>query len=116
MNRNNITVLRKERRRDRRSHPHLEARLDGREVILTDLSTAGFGAALDATDEAVRRIHDGQRVVLELMTDDGGRYSFAAEVSRLPGATGVVGAVFEPLDDAGFSCLEGLVTGRHRRR
>jgi hypothetical protein len=116
MNRNNVTVTRKERRRDRRRQLEIEILLGGQQVQLTDLSAAGFGAALDATD---RRPHDfrvGQRLRLELRPAGGAVLSLAVEIVRPPGENGVVGGIFLDLSDAAFNTIEALLTGRFNRR
>ena len=115
MNRNNSIVKRKERRRDRRRQMLLEVLLGGHEVQLTDLSTVGFGAAIDATD---RRPHDfriGQRLRLELRPRGGEALSLAVEIVRPVGENGVVGGVFVDLSDADYNAVEALVTGRLHR-
>jgi len=116
MNRNNVTVVRKERRRDRRRQMQSDIRLGGQPVQLTDLSAAGFGAALDATD---RRPHDfrvGQRLRLELSIPNGKQLSLQVEIVRPIGENGVLGGVFLQLSDADYNTIEGLLTGRLKRR
>jgi PilZ domain len=116
MNRNNSTVKRKERRRDRRRPMQIEVFLGGQEVQLTDLSASGFGAAIDATD---RRPHDfrvGQRLRLEIRPRDGEALVLAVEIVRPMGENGVVGGVFVGLSDADYNVVEAMITGRLQRR
>lgn len=116
MNRNNVTVTRKERRRDRRRQLQIEVRLGGQEVQLTDLSAGGFGVAIDATE---RRPHDfrvGQRLRLELRPAGGEVLSLAVEITRPVGENGIVGGTFVELSDAAYNTVEALLTGRFTRR
>lgn len=116
MTRNNVTVIRKERRRDRRRQLETEVLLGGQRVRLTDLSASGFGAAIDATD---RRPHDfrvGQRLRLELLPPGGAPLLLQVEIVRPMGENGVVGGVFLDLSDAAFDTIESLLTGRFTRR
>jgi len=115
MNRNNVTVVRKERRRDRRRQMQTEVLLGGQRVRLTDLSASGFGAAIDATD---RRPHDfrmGQRLRLELLPPTGAALVLQVEIVRPVGGNGVVGGVFLDLSDADYNVIESLLTGRFNR-
>ncbi len=115
MNRNNTIVTRKERRRDRRRLLGLEATLGGDRVQLTDLSARGFGAALDATD---RRPHDyriGQRLRLDLQSEQGDSLSLSVEISREMGENGVIGGTFLGLTDEAYNAIEALLTGRFNR-
>ena len=115
MNRSTMTVMRKERRRDRRRQMQVAVFLGGEEVQLTDLSASGFGAAIDATD---RRPHDfrvGQRLRLELRPQQGQPLSLAVEIARPLGENGVVGGVFIGLSDADYNAIEALLTGRFHR-
>ena len=116
MNRNNMTVLRKERRRDRRRGLQLEARLDGHEILLTDLSAAGFGAAIDATDRGSYDFRFGQRLALQLTPQWGQTFSFPVEITRPLDDNGVLGGVFVALSDEGYDIIESLLMGRHLRR
>lgn len=116
MNRSNVTVVRKERRRDRRRQLETEVLLGGQRVRLTDLSASGFGVAIDATD---RRPHDfrvGQRLRLELLPPGGAPLSLQVEIVRPMGENGVVGGVFLDLSDAAFDAIESLLTGRFKRQ
>lgn len=117
MNRNNITVVRKERRRDRRRQMETEVLLGGQRVRLTDLSASGFGVAIDATD---RRPHDfrvGQRLRLELLPPGGAPLVLQVEIVRPVAVNGVVGGAFVDLSDKDFDVIESLLTGRfHRQR
>lgn len=116
MNRNGMKVMRKERRRDRRRGLNLEASLDGHEVLLTDLSAAGFGAALDATLRTPLSFREGARLRLELKPQGGAPLSLPVEITRDAGDNGVVGGVFVALSDADYNAIEGIVTGRLQRR
>jgi hypothetical protein len=116
MNRNNVRVMRKERRRDRRRGQQLEARLDGHEVLLTDLSAAGFGAAIDATARIPSSFRVGRRLRLDLIPQDGGTISLPVEISRPVGRNGVFGGVFLELTDDAYNAIESLLTGRFKRR
>lgn len=116
MNRNSVTVIRKERRRDRRRQLQIEALLEGQPVQLTDLSAAGFGAAIDATDHQPRDFRVGQRLHLELQLPDGEWLSLPVEVTRPMGENGVVGGVFGQLTDSAYNAIESLLTGRFTRR
>src|SRR3546814_8757843 len=110
MNRNSLTVTRKERRRDRRRQLQIEVLLGGQQVQLTDLSAAGFGAAIDATE---RRPHDfrvGQRLRLELRPAGGEALSLAVEITRPVGENGVVGGTFLELSDAAYNTIESLLS------
>ena len=115
MNRSNITVLRKERRRDRRRLMQLEATLDGERILLTDLSAGGFGAALDATDLRPRDYRLGQRLRLDLRSPQGASLSLAVEISRELGENGVLGGTFVGLTDEAYNTIEFMVTGRFNR-
>ena len=115
MTRTNVTVMRKERRRDRRRLMQIEAWLGGRPVQLTDISTGGFGAALDATNPQQFDLRAGQRLSLELQTPRGEGLSLVVEIVRPAGENGVVGGVFLDLNDAAYNTIEGLLTGRFRR-
>lgn len=116
MYRSNVTIKRKERRRDRRRPLQLDARLDGQEVTLTDLSAAGFGAALDATDRRPYGFRAGQRLRLELIPKGHEPIEFAVEIVRPLGENGIVGGVFVDLTDAAYNTIESLLTGRFNRR
>lgn len=116
MGRSNVTVMRKERRRDRRRLQQLEAQLGGHPVQIADLSTSGFGAALDATDRQPHDFRVGQRLRLELQPPQGGPLSLAVEIVRPAGTNGVVGGIFLELSDAAYNTIEALLTGRFRRR
>lgn len=117
MNRIGMKVQRKERRRDWRRVLHLEAGLGGREVLLTNLSSAGFGAAPDATDSAPLGFRAGARLRLELRPRRGAPLSLPVEIVREMGDNGVVGGVFTGLTDEAYNTIESLLTGRfHRRR
>lgn len=115
MNRNNITVLRKERRRDRRRLMQLEASLSGERVLLTDLSAGGFGAAPDATDRRPRDYRIGQRLRLDLRSKQGESLSLLVEISREMGENGVIGGIFVGLTDEAYNTIESLLTGRFSR-
>jgi len=116
MSRPNVTVKRKERRRDRRRPLLLGARLGGQEVTLTDLSAAGFGVALDATDRRPYGFRAGQRLRLELIPQGREPIEFAVEIVRPLGENGIVGGVFVDLTDAAYNTIESLLTGRFNRR
>ena len=116
MNRNNMRVMRKERRRDRRRGLHIEARLDDHEVLLTDLSASGFGAALDATDRSPFDFRVGRRMRLEFSPQPGETQTFPIEIIREPGENGVLGGVFVELTDEAYNVIEALLTGRYNRR
>lgn len=116
MNRNNVTVMRKERRRDRRRQMQTEVLLGGQPVQLTDLSAAGFGAAIDATDRRPYDFRVGQRLRLEIAVPGGKALSLQVEIVRAVGENGVVGGVFSALSDADYNVIEGLLTGRANRR
>ncbi|MEO3429055.1 PilZ domain-containing protein [Pelagibius sp. CAU 1746] len=116
MNRNGMKVMRKERRRDRRRGLNLEATLGGHEVVLTDLSAAGFGAALDATDRTPFSFRLGAQSRLELKAPQGAPLSLSVEIVREMGDNGVVGGVFIGLTDAAYNAIEGILTGRSQRR
>jgi len=116
MNRNNITVMRKERRRDRRRALELDAYLDGQPVALVDLSASGFGAALDATDHGVRNFRVGSRLRLELRFGDGQEVVLSVEITRSSPRTGTVAGTFLELSDAAYNTIESLLTGRFKRR
>jgi hypothetical protein len=116
MNRDDSIVKRRERRRDRRRALQLEAQLGGLDVVLSDLSAVGFGAAIDATD---RRPHDfriGQSLRLDLHLKNGETFSFSVEIVRPMAENGVVGGVFVNLTDEGYNVIESLLTGRFNRR
>ncbi len=116
MNRNNITVMRKERRRDRRRVLQSEAYLDGREVILTDISASGFGAAMDATDRTSMDFRIGRSARLDLKSKDGEAVSIPVEIVRAVSEEGLVGGIFTELSNEAYSFVEGLLTGRAQRR
>lgn len=116
MNRNNSTVTRKERRRDRRRPMQLEVLLGGQEIQLTDLSAAGFGVAIDATDQRPYDFRVGQRLRLEFRPHGGKALSLAVEIVRSIGENGVVGGVFLDLTDEAYNAIEALLTGRFNRR
>lgn len=116
MNRNNTLIKRKERRRDRRRAMLLEAFLDGQQVTLTDLSAAGFGAAIDATNPDFRAFRVGKRTRLELRLGDEEPVMLAVEIIRPVGDNGVVGGVFVELSNDDYDFIESLLTGRFRRR
>src|SRR3546814_3539534 len=116
MSRSNFTVMRKERRRDRRRSMQAEALLDGRPVQLTDLSAAGFGVALDATDRQPHDFRVGRRLRLEVPVPQGEPLSLPVEIVRPSGENGVVGGIFLDISDAAYNTLEELLTGRFRRR
>src|SRR3546814_5377247 len=108
--------MRKERRRDRRRSMQAEALLDGRPVQLTDLSAAGFGVALDATDRQPHDFRVGQRLRLEVPVPQGEPLSLPVEIVRPSGENGVVGGIFLDISDAAYNTIEALLTGRFRRR
>src|SRR3546814_20026289 len=115
MNRNSLTVTRKERRRDRRRQLQIEVLLGGQQVQLTDLSAAGFGAAIDATE---RRPHDfrvGQRLRLELRPAGGEALSLAVENTRPVGENGLVRGTFVELSDPAYHLLQPLLPGHFHR-
>jgi hypothetical protein len=116
MSRSNLTVTRKERRRDRRRTLQLEASLGGLEVVLTDLSAAGFGAAIDATNRRPQDFRVGQRLRLDLRWSGGNSLSLAVEITREIGENGVVGGTFVGLSDETYDLVESLLTGRANRR
>jgi hypothetical protein len=115
MTRSSITITRKERRRDRRRLMQLEATLSGERILLTDLSAAGFGAALDATDRRPRDYRIGQRLRLDLRSQQGDTLSFPVEISRELSENGVIGGIFVVLTDAAYNTIESLLTGRFNR-
>ncbi|MGF1592182.1 MAG: PilZ domain-containing protein [Kiloniellaceae bacterium] len=116
MSRSNMTVMRKERRRDRRRAMQLEASLGGQQVVLTDLSAAGFGAAVDATDRRPQDFRVGQRLQLDLRWSGGNSLSLAVEITREIGENGIVGGVFIGISDETYDLVESLLTGRASRR
>lgn len=116
MSRNSTRVTRKERRRDRRRPLNIEARLDDHDILLTDLSAAGFGGALDATDRSPYDLRVGRRMRLEITPQAGDSLTFAVEITREPGDNGVVGGVFVGLTDEAYNSIESLLTGRYFRR
>lgn len=116
MNRNNVTVVRKERRRDRRRELDMEVRLGGQPVRLTDLSASGFGAAIDATDRRPYDFRLGQRLTFELRAADVLPLLLQVEIVRPVGENGVIGGIFLDLSDADFNTIESLLTGRFNRR
>lgn len=115
MNRSNLRITRKDRRRDRRRGLQLEAVLGGHPVALTDLSTAGFGVAIDATERMPYDFRAGQRLRLELERPGGEPLSLQVEIVREAGVNGVLGGVFLGLSDAEYNLIESLVTGRFQR-
>lgn len=116
MNRHNMTVTRKERRRDRRRALELEAHLDGQVVSLVNLSASGFGAALDATDSGARGFRIGSQHRLELQLGEEEAMVLSVEITRWAPASGVVAGTFLELSDAAYNTIESLLTGRFRRR
>jgi hypothetical protein len=116
MNRNNMTVIRKERRRDRRRALELEALLDGQAVSLVDLSASGFGAALDATDSGARGFRIGSQHRLELQVGDNEPLDLSVEITRWSPAKGIVAGTFLEISDSAYNTIESLLTGRFRRR
>jgi hypothetical protein len=116
MNRNNVTVTRKERRRDRRRSMEIEAALDGQPVRLADLSASGFGVAIDATDKTFPHFRVGMRTYLELKADGVEALKLVVEIVREMGENGVVGGAFVKLSDKDYNVIESLLTGRYRRR
>ena len=117
MRRKEVGTTRKERRRDRRRGLQLEARLGGTDILVTDLSAAGFGAALDATDRTPYSFRAGQRLRLELRPKGHDPIELSVEIVRPVGENGVVGGIFVGITDATYDLIEGLLTGRfHRRR
>lgn len=116
MSRSSITVMRKERRRDRRRTLQLEAELGGQQVVLTDLSAVGFGAAVDATDRRPQGFRVGQRLPLDLRWSGGNSLSLSVEITRDIGENGVVGGVFVGLSDETYDLIESLIIGRVNRR
>lgn len=116
MNRSNVTVIRKERRRDRRRQLQIEVLVGGQPVQLTDLSAAGFGAAMDATDRQPRRFRMGERLPLELRIPGGEGLTLPVQITRPVGENGVFGGVFIELSDSDYRAVESLLTGRFKRR
>ncbi len=116
MYRSNVTVKRKERRRDRRRPMQLDARLGGQEVTLTDLSAGGFGAAIDATDLRPYGYRAGQRLRLEILPKGQPPIELSVEIVRPLGENGIVGGTFVDLSDAAYNVIEALLTGRFSRR
>jgi hypothetical protein len=116
MNRNNVSVTRKDRRRDRRREMQIEVLLDGQPVLLTDLSAAGFGAAIDATDRLPFDFRVGQRLCLELNLPGQDKLSLPVEIVRPVGENGVLGGIFLEITDTAYNTIESLLTGRFRRR
>ena len=116
MNRNNTTVMRKERRRDRRRALESEAYLDGREVKLIDISASGFGAVLDATDRSSMDFRIGRSALLELKSQNGETVAIPVEIVRAAAEQGLVGGVFTELSNDAYNFVEGLLTGRAQRR
>src|SRR3546814_12800962 len=108
--------MRKDRGRDRRRSRQAEALLDGRPVQLTDLSAAGFGVALDATDRQPHDFRVGQRLRLEVPVPQGEPLSLPVEIVRPSGENGVVGGIFLDISDAAYNTIAALLTGRFRRR
>ncbi|MEQ8356408.1 MAG: hypothetical protein RH942_12775 [Kiloniellaceae bacterium] len=116
MNRNNVKIMRKERRRDRRRDLQLQARLGANEVIVTDVSAAGFGAAIDATENLSYDFRPGQRLRLELDPQTGKSVAFLVEITRPIGSDGVLGGRFVDLSDEGYNIIESILTGRMQRQ
>jgi PilZ domain len=116
MRRKEIGTTRKERRRDRRRPLQLEARLGGQDILVTDLSAAGFGAAVDATDPRPYGFRAGQRLRLELLPKGHDPIELSVEIMRPEGENGIVGGVFVGITDATYALIEGLLTGRFSRR
>ena len=116
MNRNNMTVIRKERRRDRRRALELEALLDGQAVSLVDLSASGFGAALDATDCSARGFRIGGQHRLELQLGEKEAVVLSVEITRWSPSKAVVAGIFLEISDAAYNMIESLLTGRFNRR
>lgn len=116
MTRSNVTVVRKERRRDRRRQMETEVLLGGQRVRLTDLSASGFGIAVDATDRRPYDFRLGQRLRLDLQSPDGTVLSLQVEIVRPVGENGVAGGIFLDLSDANFTTIERLLTGRFNRQ
>jgi hypothetical protein len=115
LNRNNMRIVRKERRRDRRRGLQIEALLGGHLVTLTDLSAAGFGIALDATDRSPYPFKAGQRLRLELELPGREPLRLMVEISRSAGDNGVLGGNFLGLSDSEYNLIESLLTGRFQR-
>ena len=111
----NITVKTKNRRRDRRRHLDLVAKLDGHDVTLTDISVNGFGAAIDATDAAMPELPIGYRGRLDLWLKDGRHLALDIVIKRALGQDGMFGGHFDNLSDKHFRLIEALLMGREFR-
>lgn len=110
-----MKIVRKERRRDRRRGLQFEALLGGHLVTLTDLSAAGFGIALDATDRSTYEFRVGQRLHLEIGLPGREPLRLMVEITRSPGDNGILGGVFPGLSDTEYNTIESLLTGRFQR-
>lgn len=111
----NTTVKPKNRRRDRRRHLDLSAKLDGQAVTLTDISVTGFGAAIDATGAKVPDLPVGYRGKLEIWLKDGRHLQLAMVIKRAVAPNGDFGGHFENLSDEHFRLIEALLLGREHR-
>ncbi len=111
----NITVKAKNRRRDRRRHLDLVAKLDGHDVTLTDISVTGFGAAIDATDTAMSDLPVGYRGRLDIWLKDGRQLPLDVVIKRALGPDGLFGGHFDNLSDQHFRLIEALLMGREFR-
>ena len=109
------TVKPKNRRRDRRRHLDLVAKLDGRALTLTDISVTGFGAAIDATGTKMPDLPVGYRGKLEIWLKDGRHLQLAIVIKRAIAQNGAFGGHFENLSDEHFRLIEALLLGREHK-
>ncbi|CAE7811528.1 unnamed protein product [Symbiodinium necroappetens] len=107
-----FTVRGKERRRDRRRRLQLSAEIDGHAVSLVDISIAGFGAAVDATDRAAPKLPLGHRGRLDIWLSDGRRMRLEIEIGREVGPDGMFGGRFLDISDENFRLIEAILLGR----
>lgn len=113
--RRNITVKPKNRRRDRRRHLDLVAKIDGQEVSLTDISVTGFGAAIDATGAETPDLPVGHCGKLDIWLNDGRHIQLDIVIKRAIAQDGVFGGHFVNLTNRHFRLIEALLLGREHR-
>ncbi len=111
----NITVKPRNRRRDRRRHLDLVAKIDGRDISLIDISVNGFGAAIDATQTTLPDLPLGHRGRLDIWLDDGRHMRIDVEIKRELTRDGIFGGNFVDLSDHHFRLIEALLLGREHR-
>ncbi len=111
----NVSVKPKNRRRDRRRHLDLVARVDGHDVALTDISVTGFGAAVDATDSEMPDLPVGHNGHLEIWLNDGRHMKMEIVIKRAIADDGIFGGHFVNLPDRYFRLIEALLMGREHR-